>query len=83
VLERALAAEMTGHLGHETHDPAVRGSGSSRNCITPKTALTDVGAVDLAVPRNRTGLLANHRGAVMGGREAAAKRGRRGEPADV
>ena len=50
MLERALAAEMTGHLGHETHDPAVRGSGSSRNCITPKTALTDVGAVDLAVP---------------------------------
>lgn len=55
MLERALAAEMTGHLGHETHDPAVRWSGSSRNCTTPKTALTDVGAVDLAVPRNRDG----------------------------
>jgi putative transposase len=53
VLERALAEEMTGHLGYETHDPTVRGSGNSRNCTTPKTALTEVGAVDLAVPRDR------------------------------
>jgi hypothetical protein len=83
VLERALAEEMTGHLGYETHDPAVRGSGNSRNCTTPKTALTDVGAVDLAVPRDRDGTACESRGAVMDGREAAAKRGRRGEPADV
>ena len=55
VLERALAEEMTGHLGYETHDPAVRGSGNSRDRATPKTALTDVGAVDLAVPRDRDG----------------------------
>jgi transposase-like protein len=27
VLERALAEEMTGHLGYEKHDPAGRGSG--------------------------------------------------------
>ena len=26
VLERALAEEMTGHLGYEKHDPAGRGS---------------------------------------------------------
>src|SRR5215468_564631 len=31
VLERALAEEMTGHLGYEKHDPAGRGSGNSRN----------------------------------------------------
>jgi hypothetical protein len=43
VLERALAEEMTGHLGYEKHDPAGRGSGSSRNGMTPKTVLTDVG----------------------------------------
>jgi hypothetical protein len=29
VLERALAEEMTGHLGYERHDPAGRGSGNS------------------------------------------------------
>src|SRR4029077_8293817 len=55
VLERALAEEMTGHLGYEKHDPAGRGSGNSRNGTTPKTVLTDVGAVGLAVPRDRDG----------------------------
>jgi hypothetical protein len=52
VLERALAEEMTGHLGYEKHDPAGRGSGNSRNGSTGKTVLTDIGAVDLAVPRD-------------------------------
>ena len=55
VLERALAEEMTGHLGYEKHDPAGRGSGNSRNGTTGKTVLTDAGAVDLAVPRDRNG----------------------------
>ena len=55
VLERALAEEMTGHLGYEKHDPAGRGSGNSRNGTTGKTVLTDIGAVDLAVPRDRNG----------------------------
>ena len=55
LLERALAEEMTGHLGYGKHDPAGRGSGNSRNGTTPKTLLTDVGAVDLAVPRDRDG----------------------------
>ena len=57
VLERALAEEMTGHLGYEKHDPAGRGSGNSRNGTTGKTVLTDVGAVDLAVPRDCNGTL--------------------------
>src|SRR5215471_2551837 len=55
VLERALAEEMTGHLGYDKHDPAGRGSGNSRNGTTLKTVLTDIGAVDLAVPRDRNG----------------------------
>jgi Transposase, Mutator family len=55
VLERALAEEMTAHLGYEKHDPAGRGSGNSRNGSTGKTLLTDVGAVELAVPRDRAG----------------------------
>ena len=55
VLERALAEEMTGHLGYEKHDPAGRGSGNSRNGTTGKTVLTDIGAVELAVPRDRDG----------------------------
>jgi putative transposase len=55
VLERALAEEMTGHLGYEKHDPAGRGSGNNRNGTTAKAVLTDVGAVDLQVPRDRNG----------------------------
>jgi len=55
VLERALAAELTDHLGYEKHDPAGRGSGNSRNGTTAKTVLTDLGAVDLDVPRDRNG----------------------------
>jgi putative transposase len=55
VLERALAEEMTGHLGYDKHDPAGRGSGNSRNGTAGKTVLTDIGAVDLAVPRDRNG----------------------------
>jgi putative transposase len=58
VLERALAEEMTEHLGYEKHDPAGRGSGNSRNGTTGKTLLTDVGGVELAVPRDRDGSFA-------------------------
>src|SRR6476469_6969727 len=55
VLERALGEELTAHLGYEKHDPAGRGSGNSRNGSTPKRLLTEIGAVDLEVPRDRAG----------------------------
>ncbi|QHC23741.1 IS256 family transposase [Streptomyces sp. GS7] len=55
VLERALDAEMTDHLGYEKHDRAGRGSGNSRNGTSPKTVLTDAGAATLDVPRDRDG----------------------------
>src|SRR3954454_1176493 len=38
VLERALAEELTDHLGYEAGDPAGNGSGNSRNGYTPKKA---------------------------------------------
>jgi putative transposase len=55
VLERGLRAELTGHLGYEKGDPAGRGSPNSRNGTTPKTVATEVGSIDLAVPRDRAG----------------------------
>ena len=55
MLERALAEEMTGHLGYEKHDPAGRGSGNSHTGTTGETLLTNVGALELAVPRDRNG----------------------------
>jgi transposase-like protein len=56
ILERALDEELTEELGYERGDPAGRGSGNSRNGTTPKRVLTEVGAVDLDVPRDRNGV---------------------------
>ncbi|MFF7680953.1 IS256 family transposase [Actinacidiphila glaucinigra] len=55
VLESALEGEITDHLGYERHDPAGAGSGNSRNGIRSKTVLTDVGPVEIDVPRDREG----------------------------
>jgi putative transposase len=56
ILERALDEELTDELGYERGDPAGRGSGNSRNGTTPKRVLTEIGAVDLDVPRDRNGV---------------------------
>lgn len=55
VLERALDAELTDHLGYERGDPAGHGSGNSRNGASGKTVHTDVGSVRVDVPRDRNG----------------------------
>ncbi|WP_240760338.1 transposase, partial [Phytoactinopolyspora endophytica] len=50
VLETALDAEMSEHLGYDKHDPAGRGSGNSRNGTRAKTVLTEIGPVEIEVP---------------------------------
>jgi len=55
LLERALGAELSEHLGYEKGDPAGRGSGNSRNGHSSKTVLGDDGAIELAIPRDRNG----------------------------
>jgi putative transposase len=55
VLERGLRTEMTEHLGYDKGDPAGRGSPNSRNGTSAKTVSTEVGDVDLDVPRDRAG----------------------------
>jgi putative transposase len=52
VLETALDAELVEHLGYEKHDPAGRNSGNSRNGTRPKTVLTEIGPVEIEVPRD-------------------------------
>lgn len=52
VLETALDAEMTEHLGYEKHDAAGRGSGNSRNGTRSKIVLTEIGPVEIDVPRD-------------------------------
>jgi putative transposase len=55
VLERAMQAEMTEHLGYEKHDPAGNNSGNSRNGATSKMLKGDFGEVPLETPRDRNG----------------------------
>jgi putative transposase len=55
VLETALEAEMTEHLGYDKHDPAGRDRGNSRNGTRSKTVLTEIGPVQIEVPRDRDG----------------------------
>jgi transposase-like protein len=54
-LETALESELTEHLGYEPHDPVGHNSGNSRNGTRTKTVHTEVGPVDLDVPRDRAG----------------------------
>ena len=53
VLERALKAELTEHLGYEKHDPVGQGSGNSRNGVSRKTLKGDFGEIELETPRDR------------------------------
>src|SRR5436190_4510894 len=54
LLERALGAELTHHLGYP---PGAKPetAANHRNGTTPKTVLTDEGRVNLDVPRDRAG----------------------------
>ena len=53
--ERGLQAELTDHLGYEKGDPQAAFFDNSRNGTTPKTVTSQVGDLDLAVPRDRNG----------------------------
>src|SRR6202142_3330517 len=53
ILERALTAEMTDHLGYEKHDPAGHHRGNTRNGKSKKTLKGDFGELQLETPRDR------------------------------
>ena len=56
LLERAMNAELTAHLGYEKHATAGRGTGNSRNGTSePKTVTGDFGEIELRTPRDRNG----------------------------
>jgi putative transposase len=55
LLEAALQAELTGHLGYEKHDPAGNNSGNSRNGVTRKKLKGEFGEIELETPRDRNG----------------------------
>jgi putative transposase len=53
VLQTGLEVEMADHLGYGPHERTGRGSGNSRNGAYDKTVTTEIGEVDLRVPRDR------------------------------
>jgi putative transposase len=55
LLEKAMGAELTVHLGYGKHDPAGKNSGNSRNGTSSKTLKGEFGNLDLATPRDRNG----------------------------
>ena len=55
LVERAMGAELTDHLGYEPGEAPLGGAGNSRNGQSPKTVLTDHGPVRIEAPRDRKG----------------------------
>ena len=55
LIERALEAELTEHLGYDKYATDGRGSGNSRNGSSGKTLKTEQGDLPLAIPRDRQG----------------------------
>ena len=54
-LERGLDAELTEHVGYERGDEHASWHPNSRNGTSAKTVATEVGDVELAIPRDRAG----------------------------
>jgi putative transposase len=55
LLERAMAAELSEHVGYEKHDRVGNNSGNSRNGKSAKTIKGSFGRVPIEVPRDRNG----------------------------
>jgi putative transposase len=55
LVERAMSAELTEHLGYEPHQEPPGGVGNTRNGSTPKTLATEHGPVRIDTPRDRKG----------------------------
>ncbi len=55
LVERAMSAELTDHLGYEPHQEPPGGTGNTRNGSTAKTLATEHGAVRIETPRDRKG----------------------------
>lgn len=55
LVERALEAELTEHLGHAKHDPITNPSGNARNGKSRKNLKGDFGELPLEIPRDRHG----------------------------
>jgi putative transposase len=55
VIETALGAELSEHLGYPPGQAPPGGAGNVRNGATPKTVRTELGPVEVKTPRDRKG----------------------------
>lgn len=55
LVERALQAEMTEHLGHGKNEAVDNAAGNTRNGTSPKTLQGEFGKLPIAIPRDRHG----------------------------
>jgi len=55
IVEKAMNTEMKDHLGYEINNPDGNNTGNSRNGTSKKKILTELGDVDIAIPRDRNG----------------------------
>jgi putative transposase len=55
LVERALDAELTEHLGHESMRPVANPAGNTRNGKSKKTLKGEFGELPIEVPRDRHG----------------------------
>ena len=55
VLQTGLEVELADHLGYEPYDRAGNNSGNSRNGAYPRKVITEIGDVEVLMPRDRNG----------------------------
>jgi transposase-like protein len=55
VIQEALESEMDDHLGYDKYDIATKSSSNSRNGYSKKTVKSELGSVELDIPRDRAG----------------------------
>lgn len=71
VIETALGAELSEHLGYPPGGAPPGGTGNHRNGSTPKTVQTELGPMEISTPRDRAGtfepqLVAKHQTRLAG-----------------
>ena len=78
LVERAMEVELTDHLGYEPHLEPPGGTGNTRNGSTPKTLITEQGAVRIDTPRDRDGSSSRRScGSVSGASRGSTRRSSR------
>ncbi|MEQ1720577.1 MAG: IS256 family transposase [Nitrosomonas sp.] len=55
LVERALQAEIAGHLGHDKHETVTNPTGNARNGKSRKTLKGEFGELPIEIPRDREG----------------------------